>query len=71
MNNGKLKWYNPVKGFGFITPDPEGSKADIFVHISEFKNAGITEDSITEGMALTFEEVEFRGKIVASNIKRV
>jgi CspA family cold shock protein len=70
MSNGKLKWYNPVKGFGFITPDPEGSQPDIFVHISEFKNAGIPENEITEGMALTYEENDFRGKKVAGSLKR-
>ena len=69
MSNGNLKWYNPVKGFGFITPS--GATKDIFVHISEFKKAGIAEDSIVEGMALTYDEVEFRGKTVAGNLKKV
>mgnify|MGYP001198956588 FL=1 len=68
MNNGNLKWYNPVKGFGFITP--QGATKDIFVHITEFKKAGIVEDSIVEGMALTYDEVEFRGKTVAGNLKK-
>ena len=36
---GKLKWYNHVKGYGFISRD-EGQK-DIFVHVSEFRKAGI------------------------------
>lgn len=71
MNNGKLKWYNPVKGFGFITPDPEGTKSDIFVHISEFKKAGINEDTIIEGMQLSYTEVDFRGKLVAGDLKRI
>ena len=66
MQEGKLKWYNPVKGFGFITPNTGGK--DIFVHISEFKKAGIVEDSITEGMA-PFDELDFRGKMVVRNTK--
>jgi CspA family cold shock protein len=69
MHNGKLKWYNPVKGFGFITPETPGAK-DIFVHISELKKAGIVEDLIVEGMELTYEELDFRGKIVAGNIQK-
>mgnify|MGYP001173183365 FL=1 len=69
MQDGKLKWYNPVKGFGFITPNTGGK--DIFVHISEFKKAGIVEDSIIEGMALSFDELDFRGKMVAGNIKKI
>jgi len=69
MINGKLKWYNPVKGFGFITP--EGGAKDIFVHISEFKKAGISEDSLQEGMDLSFDVMDFRGKTVAGNLKKV
>lgn len=71
MTNGKLKWYNPVKGFGFISPEPIGQKPDVFVHISEFKSAGIPEDTIVEGMELSFEEVEFRGKTVAGSIQKI
>jgi len=68
MQNGKLKWYNPVKGFGFITP--ESGSNDIFVHITELKKAGIQEDNILEGMELTYEEQDFRGKTVAGNIQK-
>lgn len=69
MQYGKLKWYNPVKGFGFITPETSGS-SDIFVHISELKKAGIQEDHIVEGMELSYDEQDFRGKKVAGNIQK-
>ena len=36
---GKLKWYNHVKGYGFVARD-EGAK-DLFVHVSEFRKSGI------------------------------
>ena len=36
---GKLKWYNHVKGYGFLSRE-EGQK-DLFVHVSEFRKAGI------------------------------
>ena len=67
MEKGKLKWYNPVKGFGFITPEKGGK--DIFVHVSQFKKAGITD--ILEGIQLEYQLEEFRGRNIAANIKKI
>ena len=39
MPTGTVKWFNPVKGFGFIVPD-DGSD-DAFVHISAVEQAGL------------------------------
>ena len=49
--NGKVKWFNPTKGFGFIERDDK--EKDVFVHVSALKNAGM--DRLDEGQALTFE----------------
>ena len=49
--NGKVKWFNPTKGFGFI--EREDKEKDVFVHISAVRNAGM--DGLNEGQALTFE----------------
>ncbi len=44
MRQGKVKWYNGKKCFGFITPDApneNGNTDDVFVHSSALKAAGI------------------------------
>ena len=52
--NGKVKWFNPTKGFGFI--EREDSEKDVFVHVSALRKAGI--NGLDEGQALTFEVEE-------------
>ena len=41
MNTGTVKFYNDMKGFGFIQPN-DGSK-DVFVHATALERAGIFE----------------------------
>ena len=56
--NGKVKWFNGTKGYGFIAPD-DGTK-DVFVHSSAVKDAGL--NGLAEGEAITFEvEVGTKG----------
>lgn len=66
MTTGKVKWYNPSKGYGFIT-EVEGRDKDVFVHVTSVKAAGM--DSLTEGQSLEFDIVEDRGKEKADNLK--
>tara|TARA_Y100000591_G_scaffold262510_1_gene235475 strand:+ start:184 stop:399 length:216 start_codon:yes stop_codon:yes gene_type:complete len=66
---GKVKWFNPTKGFGFI--EREDKEKDVFVHISEVKAAGI---KLQEGNKVEFElsEDDGRGKgPSAKNIKLI
>ena len=65
MPKGKVKWFNPNKGFGFIEPD-DGSK-DVFVHMSALETAGI--DNLNEGDVVSFELVSENGKEKASDLK--
>jgi cold shock protein len=43
-----VKWYNPTKGFGFVSPD-DGSP-DVFLHVSVVEQAGL--QSLDEGSIL-------------------
>ena len=67
MAQGKIKWFDPKKGYGFITPD-DGSR-DAFLHVSALQKAGI--DSLEEGEAVTYELAEERGKQSATDIQKI
>jgi CspA family cold shock protein len=62
---GVVKFFNPMKGFGFIQRDD--GQPDAFVHISAVERAGMT--TLNEGDRLEFElEVDRRGKYAAVNL---
>jgi CspA family cold shock protein len=48
--NGKVKWFNSTKGYGFIAR--EDNEKDVFVHSSAARAANL---QLNEGDALTFE----------------
>ena len=48
---GKVKWFNPTKGFGFI--EREDNEKDVFVHVSAVRDAGM--NGLDEGQSLTFD----------------
>jgi CspA family cold shock protein len=65
MPSGTVKWFNPVKGFGFIQPD-DGSN-DAFVHISAVEQAGLS--GLREGQKVEYDLVPGRnGKSSAENL---
>ena len=65
MATGTVKWFNPMKGYGFIQPN-DGSQ-DAFVHISAVEQAGLT--GLTEGQKVEYELVPGRnGKSSAENL---
>ena len=66
MSIGTVKWFNSIKGYGFIQPD-DGSK-DVFVHISAVEQSGI--GTLQEGQKLSFDlERGQQGKTSAVNLK--
>lgn len=67
MAIGSVKWFNSVKGYGFI--QPENGARDIFVHISAVERAGLR--ALDEGQRVSYNVVEERGKQSAADIKIV
>ena len=63
---GRVKWFNPVKGFGFI--EREDGK-DVFVHFSAIQMDGFK--TLEEGQEVEFEIVEGeRGPQAAKVVKK-
>ena len=64
---GKVKFFNTQKGFGFIQRDEGGE--DVFVHISQVERAGL--EGLAEGQELAFNLVDRGGKISAADLQVV
>lgn len=64
MSKGKVKWFNPNKGFGFITPDDGGK--DLFVHHSDIKTSGHA--MLDEGQEVEYEVGEGKKGPCAKNV---
>jgi CspA family cold shock protein len=65
---GVVKWFNEVKGFGFITPD-EGGEKDCFVHHSAIQADGFR--TLNEGDKVEFDMEDGEKGPAASNVSRV
>jgi CspA family cold shock protein len=64
--SGTVKFFNAMKGFGFISRDD--GQPDAFVHISAVERAGLP--TLNEGDQVEFElEVDRRGKTAAVNLQ--
>ena len=67
MKTGSVKWFNPSKGYGFITPD--GGGKDIFAHISALETSGIK--NLSENQKVSYDEARNKDRISAGNIKLI
>ena len=65
MVQGKVKWFNAEKGFGFI--EVEGQD-DVFVHFSAIQGEGFK--SLEEGQEVTFEIEEGARGPQAANVQK-
>ncbi|MBP0726723.1 cold-shock protein CspD [Bacillus sp. RG28] len=63
---GKVKWFNAEKGFGFIERE---NGDDVFVHFSAINSDGYK--SLEEGQAVNFEIVEGNRGPQAANVTKI
>ncbi|HEY6566537.1 MAG TPA: cold-shock protein [Actinomycetota bacterium] len=67
MATGTVKWFNPEKGFGFITP--EDGSADVFVHFSAIEGEGYR--NLEEGQKVEFDVTQGQKGPQAANVRGV
>jgi cold shock protein len=64
MSEGRVKWFNEKKGFGFIEKD-DGE--DVFVHFSAIQDSGFK--TLTEGQRVSFDVEKGKKGLAAVNVK--
>ena len=64
MSEGKVKWFNERKGFGFIEQDGGG---DVFVHFSAIQGSGFK--TLTEGQQVSFDVQQGKKGMEAENVR--
>ncbi len=65
--SGTVKWFNPEKGFGFITR--ENGEKDVFVHHSAIQGGGFK--TLNDGERVEFDVVQGQKGPAAENVTRL
>ena len=63
MSEGKVKWYDKKKGYGFILSNDGG---DVFVHYTDFSNPSLR--TLSDGEEVTFEATPGEKGLRARNV---
>jgi len=66
MQQGKVKWFDSEKGYGFIEPEDGGK--DVFVHRNNVENLGYNQ-GLEEGENVEFETEETPKGLSAVNVR--
>ena len=66
MAQGKVKWFNSKKGYGFITE--EKTEKDIFLHVSSLEESKLR--VLKENQKISFEIKKSKNKLQAINLKK-
>ena len=64
MSEGKVKWFNESKGFGFISQE---DGADVFVHFSAIQASGFK--TLSEGQSVSFDVTQGKKGLNAVNVR--
>jgi len=66
MSEGKVKWFNESKGFGFIENEEGG---DVFVHFSSIQGDGFK--TLNEGQRVSFDIAKGKKGQEATNVRAI
>ncbi len=66
MSEGKVKWFNENKGFGFIENEKGG---DVFVHFSSIQGDGFK--TLNEGQRVSFDITQGKKGQEATNVRAI
>jgi CspA family cold shock protein len=71
LEQGTVKWFSKVRGFGFISPDGEPNGPDVFVHWTQILTGERGQKNLVTDQVVTFERKIKDGKPTATKVEIV